>query len=376
MWTKEQLRWLRFGGWALLGLVTLMFLWRLRAIFPIFLFGFFIAYLVDPLVDKLEMRGYSRGRAVTLVSLVFLLSTLILAVIVGPVIYREGLDLVNKSMPDGEIYQFVEDKYNKIAERVQGGDVPAFVKEKGQIAAEQFGNLLLKKITGVFTSPLGILNLILLPFITFYFLLNFDPFVRRLRRLVPDQYREGVRLFVGETGNLVGRYIRGYMVMCVCVGMISTLSMFFFHIIFGVQYWLVIGVLAGLTYAIPLFGGAVTLILAGIVSYVTVEPGQRVLCLVLAPTVLIAINMFFDYVITPKVIGTRIGLSPLLVIFSVMAGGMMFGVIGMFVASPIVGSIRLLLIRLLPQFFEETLSVQKTHTENFADGVLSSDCDG
>ena len=90
----------------------------------------------------------------------------------------------------------------------------------------------------------------------------------------------------------------------------------------------------------------------------------------------IAIIMFFDYVITPKVIGTRIGLSPLLVIFSVMAGGMMFGVIGMFVASPIVGSIRLLLIRLLPQFFEETLSVQKTHTENFADGVLSSDCDG
>ncbi len=180
---------------------------------------------------------------------------------------------------------------------------------------------------------------------------------------MPAEYREPLSELTREVGQLVGRYVRGYIVLCFAVGAAETFFLLICRWLFGIDYVLAVGIFGGATYAIPYFGALLTTLIGGLVAYTTAQH-QQILCAVIVAIGLTVINQAFDWLIMPRVVGRQVGLHPLTVLFAVMAGGTMFGIWGMLLAVPIAGAVKLALQILFPRHFapmtEEANAVKMT----------------
>ncbi len=350
-WTPEQVQWMRRIGYGLLAVIVLLFLWQIRSVLPMFFIGFFLAYLLDPLVDRLEERGFSRMGGTIVVFVAFFLLALALAVLLLPPLIEQAVALVSACLPpEGRYYQLVLAFLDFVEKRLLKGDFPPFLEQAVQRVLAQLGNFLLSRLQATVATLTGLLSLVLLPFIVFYALQIVDPLRERLRWWVPAEYREPLAGLTREVGQLVGRYVRGYIVLCIAVGIVDILFLLGCQRMFGMSYWLAVGILGGATYAIPYFGALVTAVTAGLAAWTTAQHHQ-ILCTVIVVLGLALINQTFDWLIMPRVVGQKVGLHPLTVLFSVVAGGMLFGVVGMLLAVPVAGAIKLTLQTLFPQHF-------------------------
>lgn len=350
-WTPEQVQWMRRIGYALLAIIVSVFLWQIRSILPLFLVGFFLAYLLDPLVDRLEEWGFSRMGGTAVVFAAFFLLVLMLAVLLLPPLIDQAVALVSASLPpEGRYYRLALDLLDFVEKRVLKGDVPPFLEQAVQRVLAQLGNFLLSRLQAAIATLTGLLSLVLLPFIVFYALQIVDPLRERLRWWIPSEYRESLADLVREVGQLVGRYVRGYIVLCIAVGIVDTLFLWGCQRIFGMSYWLAVGLLGGATYAVPYFGALVTSLTAGLAAWTTAQQHQ-IFCTVTVVLGLVLINQAFDWLIMPRVVGQKVGLHPLTVLFAVAASGMLFGIVGMLLAVPMAGAIKLTLQTLFPQHF-------------------------
>lgn len=350
-WTPEQVQWMKRIGLAALAILVLVFLWQVRSILPLFLVGFFIAYLLDPLVDKLEEKGLSRTGGTVVVFTAFFFLALILLVVLLPPLIDQIVKLVQAFLPpNGSCYLLIVGAIDFVEKQMLKGEVTPFLEQSLKRILEQLGNFLLNRLQAAVATLMGLISLIILPFIVFYALQVVDPIRERLRWWVPTEYREHLSGLTQEVGMLVGRYVRGYIVLCIAVGIISTLFLTVCRWIFGMEYILAIGILSGATYAVPYFGALVTTIAGGLAAFTTAQHHQ-ILCTVVVLIGLIGINQTFDWLIMPRVVGQKVGLHPLIVIFAIMAGGVLFGVIGMLLAMPAAGAVKLTLQTLFPQHF-------------------------
>ncbi len=363
-WTPEQVQWLKRIGLATLALLAVFFLWQIRSIIPTFLLGFFIAYLLDPLVDRLEERGFSRTGGTIVVFSVFLLVALVLLLMLVPPLVEQTIALISASLPPkGRYYLLALQALDFVEAKVLKGEVPAFLEQALQRVLEQLGNFLLAKLQSAVSTLTGLFSLVVLPFIVFFALQVVDPLRERIRWWVPAEYREPLSELTREVGRLVGRYVRGYIILCFALGVVDTVFLLVCRWLFGINYILAVGILGGATYAIPYFGALLTTLVGGLVAYTTAQHHQ-VLCAVIVAAGLTAINQAFDWLIMPRVVGRGVGLHPLTVLFAVMAGGTMFGILGMLLAVPIAGAVKLTLQTLFPQHFApmtgETNAVKMT----------------
>jgi len=363
-WTPEQVQWLKRIGFVLFALLVIFFLWQVRSILPIFLIGFFIAYLLDPLVDRLEERGFSRTGGTIVVFSVFFIAALGLALMLVPPLIDQISSLVSASLPPkGRYYLLALQALDFVETKVLRGEIPAFLEQALQRVLEQLGNLLLAKLQGAISTLTGLFSLVILPFIVFFALQIVDPLRERIRWWVPAEYREPLSELTKEVGQLVGRYVRGYIVLCFAVGVAETCFLLICRWLFGMDYVLAVGIFGGATYAIPYFGALLTTLIGGLVAYTTAQHHQ-VLCAVIVAVGLTVINQAFDWLIMPRVVGRQVGLHPLTVLFAVMAGGTMLGILGMLLAVPIAGAVKITLQTLFPQHFapvtEEANAVKMT----------------
>ncbi|MCX7643555.1 MAG: AI-2E family transporter, partial [Armatimonadetes bacterium] len=322
------------------------------------------AYLLDPLVDRLEERGFSRTSGTVVVFSVFFLAALGLALVLVPPLIDQVTSLVSACLPpEGRYYLLALQLLDFVEAKILKGEIPAFLEQGFQRVLEQLGNFLLAKLQGAISTLTGLFSLIVLPFIVFFALQIVDPLRERIRWWVPAEYREPLSGLVKEVGQLVGRYVRGYIVLCFAVGVAETIFLLICRWIFGMDYVLAVGIFGGATYAIPYFGALLTTLIGGLVAYTTAHHHQ-VLCAVVVAVGLIVINQAFDWLIMPRVVGRQVGLHPLTVLFAVMAGGTMLGILGMLLAVPIAGAVKLALQTLFPRHFapmtEEANAVKMT----------------
>ncbi len=358
-WTPDQVRWMKRIGYGLLAVLVLVFLWQVRSILPLFLVGFFIAYLLDPLVDRLEDRGFSRTGGAVVVFAVFLLVALGLAFLLIPPLIEQLVGLVTAFLPpSGRYYLLVLDAIEFVETRVLRGEVPPFLEQALQRVLEQLGTFLMARLQGALSTLTGLFSLIILPFIVFFALQVVDPLRERLRWWVPPEFRDPLAELAQRIGQLVGRYVRGYAVLCIVVGIVDTLFLTGCSWLFGMNYALAIGILGGATYAIPYFGALLTTLAGGLAAYTTAQ-SYPLLCTVIVMVGLVVINQAFDWLVMPRIVGQQVGLHALTVLFAVMAGGTMMGVLGMLLAVPIAGAIKLILQTLFPQHFAEVTGVKE-----------------
>lgn len=332
--------------------VLLFLLHRIRAILPLFAVGMLLAYLLDPIVDELESRGWSRSAASIISFGFFLLLFAAVVIAIAPLIISQVQSFIEECIPPhGRYYALASKLLEKIGEDSSSNPFYAYALQALNSFSKQLGEFILERIKWAVTSIGSLLSIMLLPIITYYSLQVIDPLRQRVLALIPVEYRAEVVTLLHETGKLIGRYFRGYMLLCICVGLTDGIILWLMSFIFGNDYAAAVGFFAGITYSIPYLGAIGSALLALFVGYLTSEHYQlwAALCSAGAVTV---VNQIFDWLIMPRVIGQRVGLPPLVAIFAVMAGSVMFGIVGMIIAVPLAGCIKLALMQFVPKLFE------------------------
>lgn len=307
--------------------------WLMYLLAPVltpFVAAALLAYIGDPLADRLEKLKMSRALAVVTVFILTFLLLGLLVLLVGPLI-RAQVGALLDALP-GIVRQFEQVWLPNIAEILDmdiGADVGigAFVDRYGDMAGS-WGSKVLVGLTqsgsAVFTA---VLSLFLVPILTFYLLRDWDSIMAHLAALVPGSQRDTVSDLARETDEMLGAFLRGQLLVMIALAVIYSVGLG----LVGVQYAIAIGVVSGLVSFVPYLGFIFGIALASITVALEPDPIWKLVGVVATFSIAQVIE---GSLLTPKLVGDRIGLHPVLVIFAVAAGGQLFGFFGILLALP------------------------------------------
>ncbi len=332
----RRLQWLLVllaGGWLV---------WLLAPVLIPFVLALLLAWLGDPWVDRMQARGLSRIQAVVLVfTAMTLLIALALAILI-PMLQRQVLILI-ESLP-GYRDWFLQTALPWLEQRtglqLVSWLAPDRIFELAQLHWERAGGIAAAVLGYVTRSGFAMIawlvNLVLLPVLTFFFLRDWDKLVERAATLVPRRYMGTVTRLAQGSDAMLGGFLRGQALVMLCLG-----------VLYGVGLWLVgldlgilIGIIGGLLSFVPYLGPAAVVVMGGIAALVQYGDWQHLLGVAVVFTVA---QLIESYWLTPKLVGDRIGLHPVAVIFAVLAGGQLFGFLGMLLALPVAAVANVLL---------------------------------
>jgi predicted PurR-regulated permease PerM len=354
----ESQRWLWIAGVLLLG-------WLLYLLHPIlspFLIGVLLAYMGDPLVDRFERWKLSRTWGVVvvfaLIGLVMAILLLVLVPMLGKQLMRlyemapEMLDwLQNKALPWVQLKLGLDEgfwRFDKLKEAFSG---------QVDKTTDILGMLLSKATASGLALLAWLANLMLIPVVSFYLMRDWDLMVAKLRNLLP-RGREGlvVKLF-SECHEVLGAFLRGQLLVMLALGVMYASGL----MLIGLELGLLIGVLAGLASIVPYLGVVVGIgaaLTAGLFQF-----GVDFYPLLGITAVFVVGQMLEGMLLTPLLVGDRIGLHPVAVIFAIMAGGQLFGFTGILLALP-VAAVIMVLVRHLHVFYKQSETYGAPTTED------------
>jgi predicted PurR-regulated permease PerM len=339
----ETARFLRRLQWAAVALAVLTLMSLLAPILTPFVVAALLGWLGDPLVDRLQRRGLSRTAAVSLVFGIMVLVLTVVVVALVPMIERQVTTLI-ESLPQlqtwffGTALPWVEARTGiELRGWLDPQRLFLLVREHwqqaGGMAATFFGYV---SRSGFALITWGV-NLVLVPILTFYFLRDWDKLVERVATLVPRDYIATVSRLARESNEVLGGFLRGQFLVMLAQGAFYAIGMS----AVGLRLGLLIGLVAGLISFVPYLGATVGLGLGLIAAFLQPDGGLTLALLVAA--VFTAGQLLESYVLTPRIVGDRIGLHPVAIIFAIMAGGQLFGFLGMLVALPVAAVANVLL---------------------------------
>lgn len=345
---SDSQKWLVLAGVLLLG-------WLLYLLAPIltpFFIAALLAYLGDPLVDRLHRRGLSRTIGTTIVVVLFGLIIVIVPLILFPVLQKQ-LSAFIRAVPGfldwvtGDLAPWLESTF------AVDLSIPDAAAIKSQLAKhiERIGNVAVDVVAYATRSGLALAgwlaSLVLIPVVVFYLLRDWDDFVAGIRDLLPRHVEPTVTLLAKESDEVLGAFLRGQLTVMLCLGIVYSLGLW----LAGLEWALGIGMLAGLVSFVPYLGVIFGLLAATIAVLVQ---SQDVVQLVWVLLVFGIGQMLEGMVLTPLLVGDRVGLHPVAVIFAVLAGGQLFGFMGILLALPVAAVLAVLLRHARARYREST----------------------
>ena len=330
-------------AWLLIivGLILAGLLYILQPVLTPFVVGIGIAYLADPFVDRLEARGWPRSMATVMVFLVLIFLLIGLFLGIYPLLIKQIQTLV-QMLPSIEIW-FNATLLPWLQSNL-GLDVKSMKLDlvTEGLAAEwkQTGGVISRVAKYATESSMGLISTLgsvaMVPVVAFYMLRDFDLVTERIKMLLPLSIQPQVNAWAIESNNVLAAFMRGQLLVMLSLGAIYALGL---HLV-GLNYALLIGVLAGLASVVPYLGFVV-----GIAAALTISLFQfdNYLPLVMVLVVFSVGQIVESFVLTPLLVGDRIGLHPVAVIFAILAGGQLFGFMGVLLALPIAAVIMVLL---------------------------------
>ncbi|WP_449446181.1 AI-2E family transporter [Thermomonas brevis] len=328
--------------WTALGLGALWIVWLLAPILSPFVFAALLGWLGDPMVDRLQARGLSRNTAVILVFSTMTLLLAIAAVLMIPLLEQQIVTLV-ESLPRYRDWfvqvalPWVEHRTGlQILSWLDPERLFQLIREHWQSAGGVAATVLGYVSRSGFALMGWLANIVLLPVLTFFFLRDWDLLVERVGALVPRDHYDTVRRLALESNEVLGGFLRGQLTVMLILGVLYAIGLW----AVGLNLGILIGLVAGLLTFVPYLGPASIVIFGGMAALVQFGDWQHLAGVAVVFTVGQIIE---SYWLTPKLVGDKIGLHPMAVIFAVMAGGTLFGFLGMLLALPVAAVANVLL---------------------------------
>lgn len=344
-----------FGLLSVALLLALLYLLA-PVLFP-FLVAAALAYLGDPLVDILEARKLSRSVSVVVVFCGLLLALFLVLVFVVPALQQELIALLKK-LPayidrlQGTILPWLQAQFSI--------EIPAWnldsLKQAFSSHWQSVGGVAAGLMGSVSRSGLALLgwfaNLVLIPVLTFYLLRDWDLLVARLHELVPRRAEQTVVRLVRDCDEVLGAFMHGQLLVMLTLGIVYSLGLW----LVGLEMAFLIGMLAGMVSFVPYLGFILGMLVAGVAALMQFQDAIHLFYVLL---VFGFGQMLESFLLTPYLLGDRIGLHPVAVIFAVMAGGQLFGFVGVLLALPAAAVIMVLLSHAHERYVSSELYADK-----------------
>ena len=329
--------------WLLLAvMLTLGFLvYLLAPVLTPFFAAALLAYLGDPLVDRMEAKGLPRTAAVVVVFAIFLSMLAGLLLLLVPALHHQLVSLA-KSLPgyvdwlQANLAPWLRQTFGVDAAVLDWSSLKSAVQKNwSQVGGAAGGVMSWLSASGMALMAV-LANLVLIPVVTFYLLRDWDHLVAQLRVLLPRKWEATVVQLATDSDSVLGAFLRGQLWVMLALGAVYSIGLWWV----GLELALIIGVVAGLVSFVPYLGFIIGILLASVAAIMQFHEVHYLLLVALVFGVGQALE---GMVLTPLLVGDKIGLHPVAVIFAVMAGGQLFGFVGVMLALPAAAVIMVLL---------------------------------
>jgi len=334
--------------WGIATAIFAVLLWFLGDVLLPFVVGGAVAYFLDPVADRLERVGMSRAMATGTITVAMILIFVILALAVVPALVRQTSQLIDTA-PElfRQLQAFLTTHFPSIM--VEGSPVRETLVSIGETIRERGAQL----IDAVLTSAMSLINILLLfvivPVVAVYMLLDWDNMVARVDSLLPRDHAPVIRRLAHDIDKTLAGFIRGMGSVCLILGLYYALALW----LVGLNFGLVVGVVAGMLTFIPyvgaIVGGALAIGLALFQFW-----GEWIWIAAVA-----GIFFFGQFLegnfLTPKLVGESVGLHPVWLILALSVFGSIFGFVGMLVAVPLAAALGVVARFLVHQYIDSRL---------------------
>jgi len=308
------------------------FLWLFNGVLLPFVLGMAIAYLLDPIVDRMEKRKLPRWAGALLILLAFYAATAMALLFILPPLYREAQQLVTAA-PGlfDRLWEAATPYLGWLQERIGNGDMETLKS----IILDNVGKTL--QVGGGFIARVGaggqavaglFATMALTPLVAFFMMKEWSHITAWIDDLLPRKSHKTIRDLLQQINQKMAGFVRGQISVACALAVLYAVGL----ALTGVKFGFTIGMAAGLLYIIPYLGTAF-----GLLAALTSAAFQGI-SLVLAGKILAVFvvgQIIETYFLTPRLVGSSVGLHPLWILFAVMAGGSLFGVTGMLLAVPV-----------------------------------------
>jgi predicted PurR-regulated permease PerM len=323
-------RWRPLLLWLALMLLLLVCLVLLRGILLPFLVGMAVAYMLDPVTDRLQRLGLGRTVATLLLTTAFFAALIPLLLLALPVLVDQVTQLAAR-LPG--YLEVLHSRILRLAELLDRQDLVDELSVQGLVGrfSAQVLGFIGGAVSNVLQSGLAVLNLISLlfvtPIVTFYLLRDWDRMVTAVADVVPPRGLPAARRLAREIDDVLAGFLRGQALVCLFLGSFYALGL----ALVGLEYGVIIGLLTGLFSFVP-YAGMLVGVAVGLVVAAFQFGAPLSVALVAG---VFALRQFVEgNLLTPRVVGRRIRLHPVWVIFAVLAGTALFGLAGTFLGTP------------------------------------------
>jgi predicted PurR-regulated permease PerM len=326
--------------WVAALVVATLAVWLLSGILLPFVAGMALAYLLDPVANRMERLGVNRLVATLLIIAIFVVGLLVLIFLFAPVIGAQ-LSAFIQNGPDyaARLQSLVSDPSRPWLRKLIGGSIADPGASTGNLVREAMGWLVTfsRSVWSGGQALISILALaIVTPVVAFYLILDWHRMVATVDSWVPLPHREVVRALAREIDDALAGFVRGQTGVCLILGSYYALAL----TLAGLSFGLLIGLVAGLITFVPYLGSFVGLVVGVGVAIAQFWPDYVPVLIVLS--IFVVGQVVEGYVLSPKLVGESVGLHPVWLLFALFAFGYLFGLVGLLLAVPMAAALGVL----------------------------------
>ncbi len=339
--------------WAIGTLGVIVFLYVLRGILLPFVAGLALAYFLDPVADWLESKGVGRTVATSLILVVFLLIFIFSLILILPVLIEQFSAFVSR-LPDhlktiGQMMDKMAPEWLRQLVSDRSGGIEGSLKDVAAQSAKWIASLL-RSLLGQGLALVNIISLLVItPIVAFYMLNDWDRMIARIDGWLPRDHVQSIHQIGHDIDRAMAGFVRGQGTVCLVLGIFYAVALS----LAGLNFGLLIGLIAGFISFVPYVGSIVGLVISIAVALVQFLPDWVAVGTI---GVIFVVGQFIEgNFLSPKLVGDRVGLHPVWLIFALLAFGYLFGFVGLLVAVPLAAAIGVLVRFGLGQYLESSL---------------------
>lgn len=318
--------------WGIGLVVFIVAMWMLGNVILPFITGMAIAYFLDPIADRLEAIGLSRAAATVVITFAALIVCILAMVLLVPILVEQLIDLV-KAAPTyfAQLQEFLISRFPSIMD--ESSSLRHALEAFGETIQGQTGAFATAVLASAFTIIDAVIFLVVAPVVAFYMLLDWDRMIAVIDSWLPRDHLETLRGLARDVDVVLAGFVRGQFTVCMILGTFYAIAL----MLVGLQFGLVVGLIAGLLTFIPYVGS----VIGGILSI-----GLALFQFWGSPELIAAVAVIFvvgqtveGNFLSPKLVGSSVGLHPVWLMFALSAFGGLMGFTGMLVAVPVAASL-------------------------------------
>jgi predicted PurR-regulated permease PerM len=339
--------------WVAALAVFVALLWLLSDVLLPFIAGMVLAYLLDPVARRAERLGVGRTVSALIMVTLVIVVVVVVIVIAAPLVSEQFIAFAD-NLPGylAKLQSIVSDPSRPWLAKIFGGQITDPGKSVGNLVSQGSGSLtgFLASIWSGGRAVFSVLSLLIItPVVAFYLLLDWDRVIVTVDRCIPLPYRDTVRGLARDIDNAIAGFVRGQAVICLILAVYYAIGL----TLSGLNFGFLIGLATGLLSFIPFVGALTGFLVAAVVAIAQFWPSWTPIAMVVG--VFLLGQALEGYVLSPKLVGAKVGLHPVWMMFALIAFGYLFGFVGLLIAVPLAATIGVLLRFAVRKYIESPL---------------------